>query len=181
MNAVAISHWSQPAGSVGALTGEQRVAFHVGQRILHGHLVGPFDGGGGRLVGDRPKRADALDGGEGQVETCDRVRAGARVLGDCGRQLTGVGRCAAELLSEDLSGDLRADPGPVLQAAGGVGGQPPFDVDDRHSLRDPTTELRDIGVHLVRRSQPGRALLGGDIHAGCGRRSAQLLSQGMAP
>jgi hypothetical protein len=139
----------EPAGldladALGAFTGEEGVVLQVGQGVLDGALVGAFDRGRDRLVGDRPQRADALDGGEGQVVAGDRVRAGSRVLGDGRGDLAGVDRVPAELLPEELDGDLGADPRAVLQGAGASWRRPRCTLMRGDPLRDPPAELRDV-------------------------------------
>ena len=159
---------------VGAAAGEQRLGLDEVDRVLDGRLVGPFDHRCGLRVGDRPERRDALDRGEGEVVAGDRVRLRARVLGDGGGELAGVGRFATVLGAEELGRDLGADLRPLGCGYWPVAGEPGRLVHRGDAPGDLDPERADVVlVDLVRRAQPGCGLVVG-LGGGVLVRSADL-------
>jgi hypothetical protein len=72
--------------------GEQRVRLDERQRVLDGGLMGPFDDGCHRWVGDRPHGRHRLHRRERQVVTRHSLCSRPRVLGDLPGQLLGIDR-----------------------------------------------------------------------------------------
>ena len=82
--------------------GEQSLLLDERQRVLHGSLVGLFDRGRHRRVGDRPQSRHRLHRRERQVVTRDRLRAWPRVFRNLSRQLPRIHRLPTMLAPEEL-------------------------------------------------------------------------------
>ena len=136
------------------------------QRILNGGLVGPFDDGRQRRVGDRPQGRDRLHRRERQVITRDRLGAWPRFLGDLRGQLPRIDWLPTMLSAEELPCHLSPHPGPVSRRDRGVGRPSDGGVERRDALGHLNSKRAQIVVDdLERRPQPRHVLkvLSGEV------------------
>ena len=136
------------------------------QRVLHGGLMGPFNHGRHRRIGDRPQGRDRLHRGERQVITRDRLRARPGVLRDLPRQLPRIDRLPAMLSEEELPGHLSPHPRPVSRRDRGVSWPSDCSVERRDALGHLEPKRAQIVVDdLERRPQPRHVLkvLSGEV------------------
>ena len=140
--------------------GEQGMLLDERQRVLDGGLMGPFDRGRHRRIGDRPQGRHRLHRRERQVITRNRLRPRPRIFRDLSRQLPGINRLAAMLGEEELAGPPRSAPGPGLQpAAAAPAGRPAAVLIAAMRLATSSRNGLTITINdLERRPQPGHVL-----------------------
>ena len=126
---------------------------------LHGGLMGPFDHGRHRWIGDRPQGRDRLHRGERQVVTGNCLCPRPGVFRDLSRQFPRVDRLAAMLGQEELAGHLGPHPRPVCSRQGSARGQAGRRIDRPDASGHFEPERADDTINdLERHPQPGHLL-----------------------